>query len=68
MINVVIVDDHPIVRAGMRAILDHTDDIAVVAEGGNGEEALQLVEEFNPDVLVLISACPARAVLKLPYN
>jgi len=53
MIAVVIVDDHPIVRAGMRAVLDLADDIDVVAEGGSGSEALQLVENHVPDVLVL---------------
>jgi DNA-binding NarL/FixJ family response regulator len=53
MITVAIVDDHPIVRAGMRAVLESADDIVVVAEGGNGSEALQLVKEYAPDVLVL---------------
>jgi DNA-binding NarL/FixJ family response regulator len=53
MINVVIIDDHPIVRAGMRAILDCTNDIRVVAEGGSGGEALHLVRTIAPDVLVL---------------
>ena len=53
MITVAIVDDHPIVRAGMRAILEAAEDIAVVAEAGSGGEALQLVEEYAPDVLIL---------------
>lgn len=53
MINVVIIDDHPIVRAGMRAILDCTNDIRVIAEGGSGGEALHLVRTLAPDVLVL---------------
>jgi DNA-binding NarL/FixJ family response regulator len=53
MITVAIVDDHPIVRAGMQTILESSDDIVVVAEGGNGNEALRLVEEHHPDVLVL---------------
>ncbi len=53
MITVVIVDDHPIVRAGMRAVLEQADDILVQAEGGSGGEALQLVAEYVPDVLVL---------------
>jgi DNA-binding NarL/FixJ family response regulator len=58
MINVVIIDDHPIVRAGMRAILDCTNDIRVVAEGGSGEEALHLVRTIAPDVLVLDVGLP----------
>jgi DNA-binding NarL/FixJ family response regulator len=52
-IRVVIVDDHPIVRAGMRAVLQSASDICVVAEGDSGEEALCLVAEYQPDVLVL---------------
>jgi len=53
VINVIIIDDHPIVRAGMRSILDVTGDIRVVAEGATGGDAIQLVVEHNPDVLIL---------------
>jgi len=53
MITVVIVDDHPIVRAGMRAVLEQSGDILVQAEGGSGTEALRLVLKYDPDVLVL---------------
>jgi DNA-binding NarL/FixJ family response regulator len=53
MIAVVIVDDHPIVRAGMRAVLDGAADICVVAEGASGAEAIRLVVQHHPDVLVL---------------
>ena len=51
--TVVIVDDHPVVRAGMRAILSTEADINVVAEGANGADALRLVDELCPDVLAL---------------
>jgi two-component system response regulator DegU len=53
MIRVVVVDDHPIVRAGLRAVLDAADDVTVVAEGTNGADALRLVAQHCPDVLVL---------------
>ncbi len=53
MINVVIVDDHPVVRTGMRAVLDAVADVNVVAEGASGADALRLVEQHDPDVLVL---------------
>ncbi len=53
MIRAIIIDDHPVVRAGMRTILDAAPDIAVVAEGAAGHDALRLVQAERPDVLVL---------------
>ena len=53
MLRVAIVDDHPLVRAGLRAVLAAAADIEVVAEGGSGAEALRLVWQHRPDVLVL---------------
>ena len=53
MITTAIIDDHPVVRAGMRTVLDAAPDVTVVAEGANGHDALRLVEEQRPDVLVL---------------
>ncbi|MBM3130706.1 MAG: response regulator transcription factor [Chloroflexi bacterium] len=53
MPSVVIVDDHPIVRAGMCAVLNRANDIRVVAEGATGADALRLVAAHRPDVLVL---------------
>jgi two-component system response regulator DegU len=53
MIRVVLVDDHPVVRAGMRAVLERSQDLKVVAEGGDGETGLRLAEEYCPEVLVL---------------
>ena len=58
MIHVVIVDDHPIVRAGMRAVLNSTDDITVVAEGPSGKDALHGVACYHPNVLVLDVSLP----------
>ena len=52
-IRVVIVDDHPGVRAGIRRLLSPAKDILVVAEGTNGLEAIQLAETYNPDVMLL---------------
>jgi DNA-binding NarL/FixJ family response regulator len=53
MTTVVIVDDHPIVRAGMRAVLNAASEISVVAEGTCGADALMLVAQHQPAVLVL---------------
>ena len=52
-ITVVIIDDHPVVRAGMRLVLSAAPDIAVVAEGATGADALRLVDQHHPRVLVL---------------
>lgn len=53
MTTIILVDDHPIVRAGMGAVLNNADDLRVVAEGATGADALRLVAEHRPDVLVL---------------
>ncbi len=53
MIRVVLADDHSIVRKGIREFLEEAGDIQVVAEAADGEEALALVREHQPDVLVL---------------
>lgn len=52
-IRVVLVDDHPIVRAGIAGMLAQTDSIEVVGEASNGEEALSLIERTSPDVLLV---------------
>ena len=53
MIRIVIVDDHPIVRQGLRFLLEQQAEIEVVGEGEHGEQAIKLVEEHLPDVLLL---------------
>jgi DNA-binding NarL/FixJ family response regulator len=52
-IRVILADDHTVVRAGIRQILEHAEDIEVVAEAENGEAAQALVLEHHPDVAVL---------------
>jgi len=57
-IRVLVVDDHAIVREGICALLALTGDIEVVAEAANGSEALKLVEEVQPDVVLMDIAMP----------
>ena len=58
MINVVIADDHNLVREGIRALLEKAEDITVVGEAQDGEEALALVQAKQPGVLVMDIAMP----------
>jgi DNA-binding NarL/FixJ family response regulator len=56
--HVVLADDHPRVRAGIRNLLDNTPDIVVVGEAENGIEAISLVEKLSPDILVVDMEMP----------
>lgn len=57
-IRVLLADDHPIVRTGIRTMLQGASDIDVVAEAKSGAEALALVEQLQPDVLLLDMEMP----------
>lgn len=52
-IRVVVVDDHPGVRAGLKKLLRRARDITVVAEGGDGMKAIELARSVKPDILLL---------------
>lgn len=52
-IRVVLIDDHPVVRDGLTALLGSVEDVEVVGEGGSGEEALDVVAATAPDVVIM---------------
>lgn len=60
MIRVVIVDDHPIVRKGLRSELSETSDIKVIDEAGDGDEALEKARVHKPDIILLDISLPGR--------
>ncbi|HEV7746630.1 MAG TPA: response regulator transcription factor [Pyrinomonadaceae bacterium] len=57
-IQVVLADDHALVRAGIRALLERIEKVEVVGEAGNGQQALDLIEELDPDVVLLDLTMP----------
>lgn len=63
-IRVVLVDDHHLVRRGFQALLSQEPDIEVVGEAADGREAVQLVEQIQPDVLVTDLAMPGMSGLE----
>lgn len=59
MIRVLIADDHTLLRAGVRSILARHDEIEIVAETSDGADALRLVQEHQPDVVLMDIVMPA---------
>jgi len=57
-IDVLLVDDHELVRAGLKRIIDEQDDMYVVAEASNGKAAISCVQEHIPSVVVMDLAMP----------
>lgn len=52
VIRLILVDDHPVIRAGLTALLGTAGDIEIVAEAASGREAVELVREHRPDVVL----------------
>lgn len=52
-VRLVIADDHAVVRAGLRALLEGEPDLEVIAEAGSGDEAVRLAMELKPDVVLM---------------
>ncbi|MBE0680676.1 MAG: response regulator transcription factor [Anaerolineales bacterium] len=53
MIRVLLVEDHALVRAGLRALLERAGDIRVLGEASNGQEAVELTQSLKPDVVIM---------------
>jgi RNA polymerase sigma factor (sigma-70 family) len=64
-IRVIIADDHAVVRQGIRHVLEDIDGLEVIAEAGNGNEVLRLMETATPDLLVLDISMPKKTGLEV---
>jgi DNA-binding NarL/FixJ family response regulator len=64
-INILLADDHIVVRAGIRQFLEGAGDLQVVAESGNGREACSLIEAHAPDVAVLDIQMPGMSGIEV---
>ncbi|MFC0005533.1 response regulator [Micromonospora siamensis] len=53
MIRIVLVDDHPVVRMGLRGMLDAEEDLAVVGEASSGQEGIHVAVEKHPDIVLM---------------
>ncbi|MGD8347392.1 MAG: response regulator transcription factor [Lysobacterales bacterium] len=61
MINVMLVDDQNLVRKGVRSLLELSDEIEVIAEAADGAEAIEMIPEVRPDVVLLDMRMPGKS-------
>ena len=64
-IRVLVVDDHAVVRSGIKLLLDRHDDIEVVGEAGNAQDAVFRVRELTPDVILLDLVMPGESGIEV---
>lgn len=67
-IKVVIVDDHGIFRSGVKSMLDLEEDVLVIGEASNGEDALEVLGELDPDVLLMDVNMPKLDGIELAWR
>jgi len=58
LVRILLVDDHKVLRDGLRALLESEDNMVVIAEAGTGQEAIDLTQEHLPDVIVMDLGLP----------
>ncbi len=60
-ISVILIDDHPVVRSGIRMLLEQAPEIRIVGEAERGDRGLELIERLRPDVVLLDMEMPGRS-------
>ena len=68
MIRLLIAEDHLMVRAGIRALLEKAGDINILGEASNGQEAVELTRELKPDVLIMDIMMPRMNGIQAAQN
>ncbi len=66
--RLLLVDDHRVVRSGLRLLLDNEVDLTIVGETGTGQEALQLVEQLQPDLVLMDIGLPDLSGIDVTYQ
>lgn len=64
-IRLLLVDDHEVVRSGLRMLLDSQDDMEILGESGTGVSALQMAQALNPDVILMDITLPDMSGIKI---
>ena len=65
-IKLLLVDDHEVVRAGLRMLFMAENDLEIVGESGSAEQAIRAALELQPDVILMDVVMPGLSALKLP--
>ena len=66
--RLLLVDDHKVVRSGLRMLLDNESDLTIVGEAGTGQEALQLVEQLQPDLVLMDIGLPDMSGIEVTHQ
>ena len=66
--RLLLVDDHKVVRSGLRMLLDNESDLTIVGEAGTGQEALQLAEQLQPDLVLMDIGLPDQSGIEVAYQ
>jgi DNA-binding NarL/FixJ family response regulator len=64
-VTIIVADDHPVLRSGLRHIIEEDPDCLIIGEAGNGEDALAMIEEKKPDVALLDITMPRMSGLQV---